>query len=218
MDTQATFLPFHAINEFMRPDFRLNVIRSTLSALPSLPDNLRDPINRLTRRHVSVPGFRNSEKAPNLVKVVPMAKAFEKSPELVAAILAAWAEAHASLRTMVYEMLEARRWKVLPDEDSLNLEDISPELVKDWPILPIRADRTKVPGFFTRWPKGDDFETIYQSFAEKHPDFEASIDEVSLMVVWLSLRLPYNVEEEPPASPADPETNPAPPGDNPAVL
>ena len=41
---QAHFLPFHAINEFMRTDFRAEVVRSALQALahfarrPALPD------------------------------------------------------------------------------------------------------------------------------------------------------------------------------------
>ena len=38
----AQFLPFHAVNEFMRDDYRLEVIRSTLNALPGLPENYRN--------------------------------------------------------------------------------------------------------------------------------------------------------------------------------
>ncbi len=38
MDDKTTqFLPFHAINEFMRDDYRAIVIRSTLNALSTLP-------------------------------------------------------------------------------------------------------------------------------------------------------------------------------------
>ncbi|MBN2146912.1 MAG: hypothetical protein JW726_05970 [Anaerolineales bacterium] len=195
MTEQAAFLPFHAINEFMRADFRISVIRTALGAINSLPDDLAASLNRLTRKHVTVPGFRNSERAPAVIKALPMAKAFEKSPELVAAVLAAWAEAHADLRQQVYDLLKLRGWKMFPDEENLKLDSLSPDLFKQWAIFPLAADRRKAPGFYPHWPKGEEYETLYQQFNEIHPDAEASIDQLSLMVVWLSLRLPYHVDE-----------------------
>lgn len=196
MNDQIAFLPFHAINEFMRPDFRLAVIRSALSALPNLPEKFSNPVHQLTRKYVKVPGFRNSDKAPAVVKALPMAKAFEKHADLVAALLAAWGEAHAELRSQVYEVLKARNWKTFPETESLSLDSLNPELVKDWAILPLNVDRTKVPGFYAHWPKGEDFEAIYQQFSDTYPDSDASIDQISLMAVWVSLRLPYQVDEE----------------------
>ena len=91
-ENQVEFLPFHAINDFMRSDFRLSVVKSTLGALNSLPESQRNSINHLTKKLVKIPGFRHSDKAPAFVRAIPTANAFEKSPELVAAILAAWAE------------------------------------------------------------------------------------------------------------------------------
>jgi hypothetical protein len=171
---KAQFLPFHAINEFMRPDFRLEVVRSALYALPNLPEDFRPPIDRLTRKVVQVPGFRNSVKAPTALKVKPTAEAFEKSSDLVAAVLSAWAEAHPELRQQVYDLLVSRDWKVLPPE----------------------ADRTKIPGFLTRWPKGEDFDVLNNAYAEKYPGSQTSNDQVSLMVVWISSRLPYQLVGE----------------------
>lgn len=173
-DKKAQLLPFHSINEFMRNDYRLAVIRTTLSNLSDLPGNFRAPIDRLTKKVVKVPGFRNSSKAPNLVKVVPMAEAFEKDPELVAAILNAWAELHPELRQQIYDLLVERGWD----------------------ILPLEADRPKLPGFFVHWPKGEDFETLNQAFAEKYPEVKANSDDTSLMVVWVSTRLPYQMVDE----------------------
>jgi hypothetical protein len=173
---KAQFLPFHAINEFMRPDFRLEVVRSTLYALPNLPEGFRPPIDRLTRKVIQVPGFRNSVKAPTALKVKPTAEAFEKSSDLVAAVLSAWAEAHPELRQQVYDLLVSR----------------------DWKVLPLEADRTKIPGFLTRWPKGEDFDVLNNAYIEKYPGSQTSSDQVSLMVVWISGRLPYQLvgEEE----------------------
>ncbi len=173
-DPSAEFLPFHALNEFMRHDYRLTVVKAALTALPGLPDRFRKPIDSLTKQVVRVPGFRNSLQAPTPLKVAPMAAAFEKSPELVAAILAAWAETHPDLQTKVYDLLKARNWDVPPPE----------------------ADRTKLPGFLTHWPEGEDFETLNKAFAEMYPGHGMSSDDVSLMVVWLAGRLPYHTDDD----------------------
>jgi hypothetical protein len=195
-ENQVEFLPFHAINDFMRSDFRLNVVKSTLGALNSLPESQRNSINHLTKKLVKIPGFRHSDKAPTIVRAIPTSNAFEKSPELVAAILTAWAESHASLRSQVYETLVSRGWKTFPTEMH-SLADVPPlKTEKDWGILPLEADRTKIPGFLIYWPKGETFEVLYQAFSEKFPDAQASIDEASLMVVWLTLRLPVNIVDE----------------------
>jgi hypothetical protein len=195
-ENQVEFLPFHAINDFMRSDFRLIVVKSTLNALNNLPESQRNSINHLTKKLVKIPGFRHSDKAPTIVRAIPTSNAFEKSPELVAAILAAWAESHNSLRSQVYETLVSRGWKTFPTEMH-SLADVPPlKTEKDWGILPIEADRTKIPGFLIYWPKGETFEVLYQALTEKFSDLQASIDEASLMFVWLTLRLPVKIIDE----------------------
>ena len=156
-DKTAQFLPFHTLNEFMRHDYRLTVIRAALNTLPKLPAHFRQPIDKLTNQIVRVPGFRKGAQAPASLKVVPIAEAFGKSPELVAAILAAWAESLPDLRQQVHDLLKGRGWEVLPPE----------------------ADRAKLPGFLTSWPKGEDFDALNKAFAEAHPDSGISTDDVS---------------------------------------
>lgn len=172
---KVQFIPFNAINEFMRNDFRLIVIRNTLLSLNQLDRKFSVPIDQLTKKYVTVPGFRNSAKAPATVKAVAMAKAFEKQPKLVAAILQAWSETLPEFRQKMYDLLTGRGWK----------------------LLPVDFDRTKLPGFLTRWPAEDDYDTLYDAFVLDNPNFEISIDQASLMVVWLSGRLPIDkVEKE----------------------
>lgn len=178
---KAQFLPFHAINEFMRNDYRLTVVRAALTALPTLPEPLRRPVEQLTKKLVKVPGFRHSDKAPARVRVIPTAEAFEKHPELVAAILAAWAEAHPDLRQKVAELLKARHWE----------------------FFPLEVERQKLPGFGIKWPKGESFEILVQAFQEMFPGDPTSSDDICLMIVWVANRLPYpDLEEE--EAPADP--------------
>jgi hypothetical protein len=45
------------------------------------------------------------------------------------------------------------------------------------------------------WPKGEEFDVLNQAFQEMYPDQNFSSDDISLMVVWLSGRLPYQFEE-----------------------
>jgi hypothetical protein len=167
---KVEFIPFHAINEFMRNDFRLQVIRSVLGSLQDFDPEITSQINRLTRKYVKVAGFRNSAKAPATVKAVAMVKVFEKQPDLVAAILRAWAVARAGLRQNIYHLLLDRGWK----------------------LLPMEANRENLPGFLTQWPSEDDYDTLYDALLKNHPEMENSIDEVSLMVVYLSNRLPIH--------------------------
>jgi hypothetical protein len=176
-DETAELIPFHAINEFMRDDYRLQVVKTALRSLSDVPEDIRSPVNWLIRKNVTVPGFRHSEKAPAHKKAGPTAKSFEKNPEMTAAILAVWAEANIDLFQKVFEMLNERGWA----------------------LLPIEADRRKLPGFFITWPKSEDFETLVKAFSEKYPDNPASSDDINLMAVWTGMRLPYQMLDEEPS-------------------
>jgi hypothetical protein len=191
-EQELNFLPFHAINEFMRNDYRQSVIRAALSALPNLPEALRKPIDQAVKHHVKVPGFRNPEKAPMPIKAIAMGKAFEKNADVVASVLAGWAASKPELWQQVTQLLEKRGWQFFPAE--LSLETLAPDKLKEWAILPAAAERTRLPGFVTAWPKDNQFESIYNNFVELYPDVDESIDNVSLMVVWITMRLPVDVE------------------------
>jgi hypothetical protein len=194
MPENTEFLPFHAINEFMRHDFRLTVIRNTLTSQSSLSEPFSNELNQKIKKRVSVPGFRNSDKAPALMKVLPTIKAFEKNPDIVAAVLSCWVELQPELRDQVYQLLKARNWRMFNETEGMNTENFSIELIKEWPVFPITINRAKLPGFFTHWPNGEDFEVLYKNYSELFPESKSSIDELSLMVVWLSMRLPYYVD------------------------
>jgi hypothetical protein len=170
----AQFLPFHAVNEFMRVDYRIEMIRFTLNSLSNLPKEYQTSIDRLTNENVKVPGFRTSSKAPVGLRVKPTSEAFEKKSQLVISILSAWAAARRELSEKVYTLLVERNWTPLP----------------------IESDRTKLPGFMISWPKGEDFQIINDAFNTKYPDTRDNSDDISLMVVWISNRLPYSSEGE----------------------
>jgi len=168
--SKLEFIPFNAINEFMRSDYRMIFLRSTMLALPDLSLKTQASINKMIKRFVKVPGFRNSTKAPASVKAVSMVKPFENQSKLVATIISGWAEYNSELRQQVFDILSGLNWKLLPSD----------------------ADRTRLPGFLTQWPEEDDYEKIYEDFIKVNPESPYGIDDVSLMAVWLSLRLPVN--------------------------
>lgn len=171
-NNELKMLPFHAINGFMRDDYRAAVIHLVLSNLAQLPDDIQAPIRNSIRKSVQVPGFRNSIQAPVSMKVKPSSALFEKDPHFAATILSAWSELHPTLRTQVYDLLSERGWEMLPAE----------------------ADRAKLPGFLISWKEGEDFDLINQAFQEKYNLPDVSADDVSLMTVWISNRLPYSSE------------------------
>ena len=174
MSDKVAFLPFHALNHFMFDAFRSDVINKVLNNRDNLDPELQKEIDRQTARHVKVPGFRNSAKAPARIKAKPMASAFEKNADLVAVILTAWTSLNGELAERVYDFLKARNWE----------------------ILPIEADRRKIPGFLTRWRKSEEFDVLFEALKAAFPEDTASQDEVSLMIVWLSSRLPVDIVDD----------------------
>lgn len=173
-DNQVKFLPYHAINEFMVPEYRLAVLQAVLSGFDRLPGERRSAINNLIKRHVQVPGFRNSVQAPATIKARSAVTTFERRPEFVAQVLQAWTELHPELRQQVHDFLQAREWEVLPPE----------------------ADRTKLPGFQVTWPKGEDYDVLGEAFAAVYPDSHPDENDLRLMIVWLAGLLPYDMYED----------------------
>jgi hypothetical protein len=194
MPQSTEFFPFHAINEFMRPDFRLTVIREVLLNQEILPDSFILDLTQKLKKRVSIPGFRNSDKAPAMVKILPSAKAFEEYPDFTASILNCWSEISKTLRDQVYQTLKTRQWKMLSITENIESENFCLETLTDWPVLPLNFNRPRLPGFYTHWPAGEDFEALYKCYTELYKEADIGIDKVSLMVVWLSMRLPYHVD------------------------
>ncbi|HZW04805.1 MAG TPA: hypothetical protein VFF68_12805 [Anaerolineaceae bacterium] len=173
-DQRAKFLPFHAINEFMEDDYRQSVVQKVLSELGQLPGSDRAAIVNQVKKLVSVPGFRNSSVAPMPLKVKGAVSAFESKPEFTAAILFAWSELNQDLRQEIHALLAER----------------------DWELLPADADRKVLPGFLTTWPEADTFEVLDKAYRDAHADSQVSDDDVNLMIVWMSGRLPVELEGE----------------------
>ena len=175
-DKSISFVPFHAINNFMVDEYRYTVIQDVLSHFDQLTSKNRSNFQNLFKKYVTIPGFRNSSVAPLQVKIRGTNNAFEKKPQFTIQVLACWAEIHMDLQKKVYDLLVKRGWE----------------------LLPIEADKTVLPGFMVKWHKTDSYDVINQAYKEMYPDDSSSENDVRLMSVWLSGRLPYEIDEEEP--------------------
>ncbi|MCE1254054.1 MAG: hypothetical protein LWX83_10965, partial [Anaerolineae bacterium] len=115
-DKKIAFAPFHAINQFMLPEYRQKVLQTVLSGTDKLSGDQRNLLNGMIRKWVQIPGFRNSALAPAAVKLKGCISAFEKSPQVVALTLTCWTEINKDLAVKVYDLLKQRGWEVLPLE------------------------------------------------------------------------------------------------------
>lgn len=172
-DEQVEFLPFHAINEFMVAEYQYEVLRKVWSSLGELPADLRSDLVNTFKREAKIPGFRNANLAPAPLKARSSVTIFERDPEFTAAVLDAWARLHPDLMKQVADFLTSREWEVLPAD----------------------ANRRALPGFQTHWPAEENFETLDEAFRKANPKTEVSEDDLNLMIVWVSGRLPYKLPE-----------------------
>jgi len=171
-DKKARFFPFHGINEFMTPEYRQEVLQAVLENLESLSAERRGALIGLINKHVRVAGFRTSWLAPLPIKLKETTKTFERRADLAAQILQAWSELRLELRQQVFDLLVERKWE----------------------IMPVDFDRTRLPGFMITWPKAETYEVLDAAYAEKH-GAPSNENDVRLMIVWLTGRLPYEMVE-----------------------
>lgn len=183
MNDQVSFLPFHAVSQFMRDDYQMQVARTVLESWENIPEASRKTINQYTQRSLRVPGFRNAAKAPLFARLKPSAEAIGKNAAFAAAMLSAWATLHPDLMQKIYTLLTTRGWK----------------------LLPLEADRTKIPGFLPRWQASENFDVLIADFRTRYPDDATPDDDICLMSVWLAGRLPYQLVEAAQEETAPPE-------------
>ena len=170
---EIAYLPFHVINEFMVSPYRLSILSQVLEQQKNISTEHSKGIHNIVKSSLKVPGFRNAALAPLPIKVKHSEKIFEKNPEFVKHVLAGWAELHDELAEQIYEFL----------------------IEKEWKLLPLKVDRSKLQGILPTWPEKDDFGSLTDAFVEKYPEYAEQTDDVTLMIVWVSNRLPVDLKD-----------------------
>lgn len=173
--SKVAFLPWHAINAFMLEDFQLEILRDVLSGYDTLSSDQRRTLNSHIKSGVKVPGFRNSISAPVSLKAKNAGEYFEKNADFVVSVLDAWFTIYQPLSELVFRLLTEKNWR----------------------ILPLDANRKKLPGFLPQWPEEQQFSYLVEEFRNQFPDeTKYSDNQISLMCVWLSGRLPFELVEK----------------------
>ena len=168
------YLPFNAVNEFMRDDYRSVILSEVMARFESIPEESKKDLSRLISKFIKIPGFRNSTMAPAAMKARNAVSLFQKSGAFAGIVMESWTTLHPELKSVI--------WTVLSE--------------KGWEPLPVEANRTKLPGFQIHWPKTDTFEVLQEETKKANPSLTETDDDFSLMAVWVGNRLPYDLFTE----------------------
>lgn len=163
-------LPFKTINVFIERDFLEALVKQILSNLKMLSKEDQKKFNQLFRKYVTVLGFRNPLHAPQPLQIKAYATAFEDKEEVIPFTLSTWAKVQEDLANKVMDWLKAEKW-----EDLALYREFDDSL-----------------GFKNDWPENLELDTLVAKFQEKYPDIEATKDDLSLMLLWVSGRLPIS--------------------------
>ena len=163
-----SLLPLISLNVFLLPDFRREILTTVLYQKDDLsPDNTQE-LRQAIREFVKISGFRNPLAAPQALQVRAMESPFEKESRFVKAILSSWADINSDLQAKVQAVLPELGFE--PNDQA--------------PLYPDPEN-----AFAVGWPEDLSFEKLADLVKQK-TETDASSNEISLMTVWLTGRLP----------------------------
>jgi len=166
--TATDSLPYKAINVFIEEDYLQKVLEIVLSSLSKMEKGDRISFINDFKQYVSVLGFRNPIRAPLTIQVKAYLSAFEAKDEVIPFTLSAWAKLNAALADLVKNYLDSEGWKELMIERKFNEGD----------------------GFLNDWPEKLTFDKLVKNFKKANPDADFSRDDIILMALWISGKLP----------------------------
>jgi len=171
--TENEYLPYKSINVFINRDYLESAVRLVLQEYRQLPQEKARPFIKQFREHVNILGFRNTIKAPLSLQINAFASAFEEKNEVVPFTLSTWANIKSDLAVEVESWLKSEGWKGLTVDREFN----------------------DAEGFLSNWPKKLTFKKLIKDFKKAKPDVEFDQDDLILMVIWISGKLPPDESE-----------------------
>ncbi len=166
-------LPYKTINVFIDREYLESVLRDILGNLDQLPKEGQISFVNQFKKYVTILGFRNPMRAPLPLQVNAFASAFEEKDEVIPFTLTTWTRLNSDFAKSVEKWLKSEGW-----------EDLN-------------AERTFVEGegFSNDWPEELGFDELIENYESANPDIEFSRDDLILMVLWLSGKLPEEQSE-----------------------
>ena len=163
-----SLLPLISLNVFLLPDFRREILTTVLNQKDDLSPEIKQELRQAIKEFVKISGFRNPLAAPQALQVRAMESPFEKESRFVKAILSSWADINSDLQAKVYSVLPELGFE--PNDQA--------------PFYPDPEN-----AFAVAWPEDLSFEMLADLVKQK-TETDASSNEISLMTVWLTGRLP----------------------------
>jgi len=161
-------LPFKTINVYLERGFLEKILEQILRNIRNLPKETQIEFTQVFKKFVTVLGFRNPLHAPLPLQIKAFANAFEEKEEIIPFTLSAWATLNNELANGVFDWLKSKKWTDL--EKNRGYEDSL--------------------GFSNDWPESQPLESISKKFEESNPKIQSTDDEIMLMILWISGRLP----------------------------
>lgn len=161
-------IPFKAINVYINDDYLETVLKSVLTGYKKLPKQAQIEFTVFLRKYVTVLGFRDPSRAPLSLQINALAKAFEGKDEVVPYVLSIWTKVNKKLAGKVQSWLKDQGLKNLATE----------------------REYSEGAGFTQDLPKKFAFDKLEKAFAKAEPDTKFDRDDLILMVLWISGRLP----------------------------
>ena len=163
-----SLLPLISLNVFLLPDFRREILTTVLNQKDDLSPEIKQELRQAIKEFVKISGFRNPLAAPQALQVRAMESPFEKESRFVKAILSSWADLKLDLGAKVQSVLPELGFE--PNDQA--------------PLYPDPEN-----AFAVGWPEDLSFEKLADLVKQK-TETDASSNEISLMTVWLTGRLP----------------------------
>jgi len=163
-----SLLPLISLNVFLLPDFRREILTTVLNQKDNLSPEIKQEFRQAIKEFVKISGFRNPLAAPQALQVRAMESPFEKESRFVKAILSSWADLKLDLGAKVQSVLPELGFE--PNDQA--------------PLYPDPEN-----AFAVGWPEDLSFEKLADLVKQK-TEIDASSNEISLMTVWLTGRLP----------------------------
>ena len=163
-----SLLPLISLNVFLLPDFRREILTTVLDQKDNLSPEIKQEFRQAIKEFVKISGFRNPLAAPQALQVRAMESPFEKESRFVKAILSSWADINSDLQAKVQAVLHELGFE--PNVQA--------------PLYPDPEN-----AFAVGWPEDLSFEKLADLVKQK-TEIDASSNEISLMTVWLTGRLP----------------------------
>lgn len=161
-------VPFKAINVFINQDYLESMLKAVLTGYKKLSKQKQIEFTHFLRKYVTILGFRDPSRAPLTLQVHALAKAFEDKDEVVPYVLSVWAAINKKLAADVEAWLTEKKFENLSAER---------EYAED-------------AGFTPDFPEKMGFDKLEKDFAKANPDAKYERDDLILMVLWISGRLP----------------------------